>query len=222
MLQHRRFDSKVSEAHHFRHLLSGGDAFATRDGQAVYDAVERSDDGGALAIELGLLEPHRGGRHAGFRMRARPARGCRTLAARERLGHDLFKKAKLCFLDRGFGFADGEVERPRVELDERLPMTDAIAGTDEHSLDGARELGPERCFGVGTNLPGGGHRQDEIPVANLFGRDGERDVATGLGRRGISRRRGARSVGRFRGLPPAAAGDGEGELQRDEWADDAR
>jgi hypothetical protein len=149
-------------------------------------------------FELRALESHRCALHAGLRVRVRASGRRRSLAARERLRDDLFEETKLCFLDGRFCLLHREVERASIESHEGLARTDSIARAHEDFFNGSGQLGPERCFAIGSDLTGRCHGQDEIAVANLRGRDRKGDVGSRFGRGGVAGT--GRSGGRVRGF----------------------
>ncbi len=114
--------------------------------------------------------------------------------------------------------AHGEVERSRIEPDERLAGANALPRLDEHRRDGSGDLDGDAARGAGAYSATGGDVEDQIAVARFLGDDREADVGSGF----LTACRGLGGViavgGRFTGGFTGAAG-GEQEGQRKKAGD---
>jgi hypothetical protein len=168
-----------------RQCLAGLHALTGRPIHAIDHAVKRRGNHGSFALEPGPLEPDaRGGESgacesdASLLIRWRPSE-------HDGIGCDGVHVANLRFGDGRFRFLDIEIERARVEPDERLSSSNAVPRPDEHSVDGPAHFGLEGRFAVGSHLPGGADGEHEVAFPDLADchREGDRARRGCVGRR---------------------------------------
>lgn len=76
--------------------------------------------------------------------------------------------------------AHGDIERPRIEPDERLAGANTLPRLHEHGGDGAGDFDGDSAGGAGAYAAAGRDVEDQVAVESFLGDDGEADVGGGF------------------------------------------